>query len=735
MSLAFSSIIVVKVSDFEHAVAQIPDSSLLDATALVLRVDAQLWLELMAGEPALIDRLGVQAQAVSQRAPHTRVYLIPDGHSLATANPPYAARHGPRVFFEATPDGPLFQPVTDAVSVDIRQHDLAQCVEAARSRCLICAGSSYHFALPSGAHASQFLRLAEAFVDIATVDRIAYWVAHDITAQVPPLDEGCWPLVVDHPSMLILAARVQLLVPIRLEVHTFPTYPSDVETRAAAFDVLRRISAPGRTVFILIGVASTGRLARFIERWSNEMPDVALSTTILYTVQGVANARSLCHLDLPDYRHFSSADTCELCAHDSHPVSIHTSNYMVGYGPASAVRLPRGMFDAQKPFLERWGGRPNVLRVHYDDPNESAARHHAFYVDIGTLLDLPEFQEEVRGKVRQLQPAPDVVAVPDHPTAHRIGGLVGEELAIPVVTLTTGLLKGEEQGVPELAGARCLLVIDDVFITGTRLDVVNRFLREQRAQRVPLLENIHFITLLATPASERKYIQRRSGLVGNHAWTATLDHLYRFPLPDWHTQLQCPWCRERKELSRLARVVGELDGPLSGRLAQLNDTKQGVTGAVYFVASPDTVIPSLGSNSVVLQEGASALQVLFSCASGLQQLRNADQAPLNADQFPAPAYLAERVFSEHYTERVIWLGLLRALRGNEAEAALKSFLRRSALAEEDAQRPMVLAELVVAALSGKLDGIEVSETSRRMFEAVGIPWSALFETGLVDSEP
>lgn len=749
MSLAFSSIIVVEVSDFEHAVAQIPDSSSLDATALVLRVNAQLWLELMAndaavvngttelaeGQAQLIAALATQAHAVSQRAPHTRVYLIPEGHSMAAADPPYVARHGPRVLFDGTPDGPLFQPVSEAISNEIRQHELTQCIEAARSRCLICAASSYHFALPSGAHASQFLRLAEAFVDIATVDRIAYWVAHDIESQVPPLSGECWPLVVDHPSMLILAARVQRLVHIRLDVHTFPTYPSDVETRTAAFDVLRRISAPGKTVFVLIGVASTGRLARFIERWSIEMPEVTLSTTILYTLQKVADAKSLCRLDLSDYRHFASADICDLCAHDSHPVSIHTSSYMVGYGPASSVRLPPAMFDVQRPFLERWGGRPNVLRVHYDDPNESTARHHAFYVDVGTLLDFPEFQEEIFSKVRDLHPMPDAIAVPDHPTAHRIGELVGGALTLPVVTLTMGVLRGEDPAGADLAAARCVLVIDDVLISGTRLDVINRFLREQHAQQMPSVGNIHYLTLLATPASERKYRQRRSGLVGNHAWVATLDHLYKFPLPDWHTPAQCPWCKERKELSRLARVVGDLDGPLSSRLAQLNDTQHGVTDALYFVGSPDTDIPTLGSNSVLLQEGATALQVLFACASGTQQLRHADRDPLNADQFPAPAYLAERVFSEHYTERIIWLGMLRTLKGNEPEALLKSYLRRAALTEDDAQRPLVLAELAVAALLGKLGDIEVSEASRRSFEAVGIPWSALFETGLVDATP
>jgi len=750
MPLAFSPIVVANVSDFEHAVAQIPDSALLDASGLVLRVHGKLWLELKsdfdcavdAAQTGVADRTGNglvralldQAAACAKRAPGMPIYLLQDGHSSAIASPSHGARHGPR-HLVGGPEVTLFHSVSNELAAQIRQDDLRACIETARSRCVIRASSSYHFVLPSGAHASQFLRLAEAFVDIETVDRIAFWVAQDILDRLSTLENDHATLVVDHPSMLILASRVQLLVPVRLDILTFPTYPSDLEARTAAFDVLRRISGPQKVVFVLIGVASTGRLARFIERWSHDDGEAAVSTAILYAVQEIADARSFCRLNIPDFRHFSDAESCQLCQSDSHPVTIQGSNYMVGYAPAMPVALPANMFNEQKPFLERWGGVPNALRVHYQDPNEGMARHHAFYVDVGTLLSVEVFQEELIAKLRTLEPAPDAIAIPEHPTARRLGTLTGQALGLPVVTLTNEMLRGDGAVDEALGRAVCLLVMDDVFITGGRMDAMNRFLREHRDARVPTLEKVHFFTVLAIPASPTKYRQRVAGLTRHHARPADLTHLYKFPLPDWHTPESCPWCREQKVLGQLARSAGELDGAIAERLAVLGDTFNGLSDAAFSLADHATTLPALGANSALLAAGASPLQVLFACASGVQQLRCAEQHPLGADQFPAPSYLAARVFNDHYTERLIWLGLLRALRANELEPALKASLRRYVLNEHADQRPQLLAEFVVAALTGKFDSIEVSQASLRVFESVGITWQSLVENGLVDQSP
>lgn len=736
MKLAFGSTVISEVSDFEHAVAQIPDMELLQATGLVLRLDAQLWLYLMSDEGLASNLLADQAKAVARRAPNLNVFAIPDGHSAASARPTYVARHPPRLLFRGSDSTAPFSPVDAPELTALRAQDLAQFIERERTRCVICTAPNFHFALPSGAHSSQFLRLGEAFVDILTVDRIAYWVALDIESTVQPLaGTGRHALLVDHPSMLVLAARVQMLVSLELEVVTFPTYPSDIEARTATFSLLEQLAVRCSSLRVLIGVASTGRLARFVQSWAKGVRTVEVMSTVLYAVQDLEDLQPLCRLSLPGYKHFATQEECELCASQSEAVAIHASNYMVGYAPAESVALPQKHFETQRLFIERWGAVPGVLRTHYDDPNESTARHHAFYIDIGTLLEQQAFKDELSSAVLELETSPDVIAIPDHPTAKIIGEFLSSASGIPLVILDSALLTNGIGSVnADLLAAKCLLVLDDVFITGSRLDVINRFLRENKATRAPALSTIHFMTPLATPASEGKYTERRRGLVGNHGWTATLTHLYSFPLPDWHSVETCPWCREQAVLSRLARLATEFDGTLSDRISRLDNKKDGLTDDAYFMITQQAQLPALGAESVLLSQGATPLQVLFSCASAVQQLRHAAPKPLNPSQFPAPAYLAERVLSVNFTERIIWLAVLRSLRSSELSAELREFLRRNALDRSDGQHSLLHAELVVAWLTGKLDALDTTAAGRQLFQDVGIPWAALFESAFVDQQ-
>lgn len=380
MLLAFSKTVASDLADFEHIVAGIPDVKALDADAFVLRVEAKLWLELGSPSDALLAELHNKATHVVVRAPGIEVFLMPDAHTCAESSPAHTIHRPPMQLVDKA--GTLtLAAASDAAVQAIRQQDLADCIEAARTRCVVCAASDYHFALPSGAHANQFLRLAEAFVDLRTVDRIAFWIALDIQAKLQPLKQEYPVMLVDHPSMLVLAARVQLLVSGRLQVVAFPTYPSDVETRTATFDELRRLPESCSQAFVLVGVASTGRFAKFIAQW-NAPVHLKIHVSILYAVQPLEVVEVFCNLQLPEYKHFASKQDCKLCVAESTAVAIHSSNYMVGYAPADAVALPPPYFEKQKEFVDRWGKHADVLRVHYDDPNEATARHHAFYVDV-----------------------------------------------------------------------------------------------------------------------------------------------------------------------------------------------------------------------------------------------------------------------------------------------------------------------------------------------------------------
>ncbi|WP_250495352.1 hypothetical protein [Caballeronia sp. GAWG1-1] len=733
MTFAFSDIIAETSADFDHAVAQIESSNLRQTDGIVLRAHATLWRRIMKNDLD-VNELTRDLAAVLRRAPGLDVYLLPDAHSLAEL---WAVESGvqPPIQLIQGVTGATLMSVVDAVCMDsIRIAELKGIFESFQGRCVICASENYHFALPSGAHATQFVRLGDAFAGIETVDRIAYWIAMEIQSRCAILQEnGRHTVFVDHPSMLILAARVQQLVDVPVEIKAFPTYPSDVQARNASFDLLRKNAAGCASVFVVIGVASTGRLADFIERWGAAEYPESLHVIVLYALQDIPVSSVLCQLRLDGYKHFSDQGGCELCAAHVSAVQIHTSSYLIGLQPEEAVPLARVHFDQQRDFLQRWGTVPGVLRVHYDDPNEATGRHHAFYIDVGTLLDAPGFRDEIQAACAQFDPIPDVVVVADHPTARKLGEIMRTCLDLPLVILDEKLIARGEGPVDEsLHRARCTLIVDDVFITGSRLQRINGFLREQFAKRAPNLQTIHFWTVLATPSSPVAYQSVVTGMTTNHAWSSNVTHKHEIALPAWHDAHHCPWCMESNVLSGLAQSVVEFDGQIADRLAWLSSTGQGVASDPFLAADRATPTPLLGANAVALAEGSSPMQVLFAYASAIQQLRNSAKKALNADQFPTPRYVARRVFESHYTERLIWLAMLRSLKGKELEPALKTFLAESALHLQDGQHAIVSGELAVAWLTGKLGAIPVSDDCREFFSGVGISWEALYAKALVD---
>jgi len=488
------------------------------------------------------------------------------------------------------------------------------------------------------------------------------------------------------------------------------------------------------SLFVVIGVASTGRLADFIERWGAAEYPEALHVIVLYALQDIPVSSVLCQLRLDGYKHFSDQGRCELCAAHVSAVQIHTSSYLIGLQPEEAVPLTPDYFDQQRDFLQRWGKVPGVLRVHYDDPNEATGRHHAFYIDVGTLLDTPGFQDEIQAACAQFDPKPDVIVIADHPTARKLGEIMRTCLDLPLLVFDEKLIARGEGPINEsLRSSSSALIVDDVFITGSRLQSINRFLREQFAKRAPNLQTIHYWTVLATPASPAAYQSVMTGMTTNHAWSSDITHMHAIPLPAWHDANHCPWCMETNVLSGLAQSVAEFDGKIADRLAWLSSTVQGVASDPFFVADNGAPTPPrLGANAVALAEGSSAMQVLFAYASAIQQLRNAPKKALNADQFPTPRYMARRVFETRYTERLIWLAMLRSLKGKELESTLKTFLTESALHLQDGQHAIVSGELAIAWLTGKLGAIPVSDACREFFSGVGISWEALYAKALVD---
>lgn len=766
MAFAFSNRVADKAEDLEHLVAQIPEHELVGATGIVLRVGVDLW-HLFAAETVDInkvsDSLRSEIDKVLNRAPNIDIFLLLDGHSAAMEAMKSVLLPSPHQLINESTKSIIFQAVANSVSEAIRAAEFATVFEKGRTRSVISSSTNYHFSLPSGAHASQFIRLGDAFSEMAMVDRIAYWIALEMQLQILPEGQGVLratsdehdqnkhdtdpdtliadtaqphALIVDHPSMLILASRVHALISVPIEIVSFPAYPTDSEALAASFARLGELKSRCASAFVVIGVASTGRLANHIRTWGENFGvGFNLRVRVLYAaceLPTIPAEQVMCQLELPGYQHYATGSDCKFCA-TSKAVPVQSSSYLVGQSPTEPAVLGKGYFDEQHGFLNRWGEYKGVLRVHYDDPNEPSG-HHAFYVDVGTLLDIPEFFAEMIGEIKLLVPPPDVVIAPALPVPKRLGVLIAEGLKCPLVELDMSTLASVDEVVNDsLFRAETVLVVDDVFSTGNRFKGIVRYLREQGVKRAPNLKYTHLWTVIASLASRNNYAKTKRGLTSvQDAWKAGLSHFFTLALPDWAKE-DCPWCIEFRELTALTQDNVFQDGPIAIRIAELWDTRSGINDEPFF-GCEIMPTPNLGAGSYAQAADASPIRALFACASGIQQLRYG-QKPLSADQFPAPSYFALRNFSENYTEHLLWLAMLRSLTARELEGELKQFLVDIALDQDIQNSSYIRNELAVAWLTGKLGAIRISTSCQNFFGEFGVRWEMLRYRGLVDGNP
>lgn len=737
MAFAFYNGTVEAATDFEHAVVKIPDSELRACDAIVIRLGLELWNSLISPTFETLNILSSQKTLIETRTDKVEVIIIPNASELADKIkfPLAPTDIFPRTLFSPSKEKIEPFPLDKTGFEQVRSQDLQNILDAARARCVMCSAENYHFSLPSGAHASQFLRLAEAFESLEIVDKFAYWVALGIAQPLElnlNLKTTC--LVVDNPSLLILGLRTEAILRKQLNLQCIPSYPSTIETSKATNDLLSELSKNYDDISIVISVASTGRLCSFVENWSKRLNAPRPRIVALYGTQMLSDLTAMCDLNLPGYQHFGADEVCKLCAGGSEAVSIHGSTYMVGYKPATAIGMPPKFFSAQKDFLVRFGRIQGALKVHYNDPNELAQRHHAFYVDVNTLLNNDDFKTELKKKLKTLNPLPDLILSPIHRTASRISKILSVEIDRPAFGINGSLSEGTTELKEILASSKCVLILDDLFITGSRLDRFNRSLREE-SSLTPNLTSIHFFTVIATPESEETYQSAAKGLVTQHeGCERSLDHLYRFTLPRWHSPSECPWCREKTIIESLLVTESELDEPLGDRLSELTGTDIGLSDNFFSRTTAEIDPPSLGSGSQVLPEGSTALQLVFACASAVQQLRTSSTTPLNPRSFPSPRHMAERVFSKNYSERLLWIALLRSLKSSELEILLKQFLYETAAKiDQEDSKIYLIRELAIAALDGKMSSIDAMLS--KFFDDAGLSWDRVTRAGFASPAP
>lgn len=584
----------------------------------------------------------------------------------------------------------------------IRQHDLEDVVRSQSVRSVLTVADG-HFQLPSGAHTTHFVRLAECFSDMDTVDRVVHWIAREVATDLRTLAKEQLALVVDNPSTLVIALRLAQLFPTaRIACQCLASYPESAEEEGMREWLESRLPNDCVQLICIVSVSSTGALANLLSRACSTL-GVKSRCALLYATTDDERCRAFCRIGIDHYQHFSSEEECSFCKENSPVFQIDRARYFLHERKIDTVPLPIRLFEPQREFLVRYGARPGVLVTHVDDPNDSNPRHHAFYISVNALLNDVSFREELTALIETLPCRPDLVVIPPHPVGSKIGQFLGE-LGYSVRyhhDLRLNLqVDGDAALAAEISAASSLLIVDDLAFSGSRLRAFSRSLRES-AEDFTVPECVVFLPILDLCESDETWGKICRGLESNHPGQRRfVRKLYSVRIPNWTKEL-CPWCAEQKELER-APAMADME---SDRRAALLLDQDGISGDNWVSRASTARVPAFGDHSPILPAGATPMQVLFACAAAVQHARTIGplERRLNPHGFPRSVLLDASVVQHFQTETLLVIALLRVLKANELAEAARVYLREATLNVATGQMPYdtwALRELILAQRRG-----------------------------------
>ncbi|MBF6990781.1 hypothetical protein [Cupriavidus sp. IK-TO18] len=661
------------------------------------------------------DRLKHALADVSKRLKGGRLAILPRlpqlNEIVADASPEDMLKT-PLIVTVDGNGGPALAVMMPEELTDIRSQELADIVNVHRSRAVLAVDGG-HFELPSRAHTSHFFRLAECLASTDDLDKLVYWVARDICGQhaIGTTSNQTFGLVVlvDNPSTLVLALRLSHVFPkLAMTYDCVRAYPENPDSSADLRHWLQpRLTADSRIHFI-VSVSSTGGLIETLRKVAESL-DVPVGTSVLYATTPDPAPKAFCALQIDDYWHKSSSENCEACQQGNSPVfRIDRARYFLAARNVDTRALPPPLFEAQRTFIESYGHIDGVLRTHVNDTSWQSGKHRAFSINVEKLLEIPEFREELLGKIRGMDPAPDLIITPMHPGAAAIGRLLALELPIPVIShgsLRLNLAIETDRSLADaISRSQSILIVDDMAYGPERMQTYVKAIRGSNDHFVaPRL--ITLMPLLVLPAKESEMDTAIRGIASDHDERAfRVDWLYRFALPD-SGERACPWCREARNISQLPLEFDEEEqGGTDERGALLGQMEIGLVRTEWVCLDQGQSAPIFGNDSPLLVAGAAPIQLLFHCASAVQQARTRKPPYINPDGFPKSLVLGARVIRDFQNETLFVICLLRCLTSSEIDDETKTYVRKliEDIGNAGADSPdlWALRELLLAQMRG-----------------------------------
>jgi hypothetical protein len=445
-----------------------------------------------------------------------------------------------------------------------------------------------HYWLPSGLHASAFIRLADALRDHTDIVRVADWL-------LPRLDARTG-LMADTGSLIAL-----LTVTASEATRRFGWDPLPIATLRgyATVDHLDEVVSSFRIqmwhrLLFVISVSSSGRVAELVGNLEDDVDVVTVCST------GERPRVGEVFSEYPVTRWKPESDgNCEKCR-DLQILHVDRTSYEIrtdlNWIPQ---RLDTSIAIRQSEFWEAVD-ECAALALHVERPMSEgdmrSSRHLAVWIDIGRLLAHESFRRRAVSKLAEQEP-PNVLIVPDHAETEALVALAreafpGQEMA--VLGFRHDRFDESERDV--LVGAERILVLDDALISGSTLYAIQRQLHDVRLERDHDLDYQAFV-ILSRPhdMSVEKAVMRRYGYKPAQPDQNPVDVHYasveRVILP---RARDCSFCAERRLLvSRLERLAGSHQ-LVERRIAQLSTAPEGMVPPL-FMGGTEGDRPTVGS--------------------------------------------------------------------------------------------------------------------------------------------
>ncbi len=495
---------------------------------------------------------------IARRVPGTPLYLLTHG-----------AKSGAVELRSVR--GPSIEGLDQArVIEEIRAADMQSILESPGA--LLPGTDRFHYAGPNDHHYGSFLRPGFALTTNNKLDRVSFWLL--------PHVRGRRNIVVDHWSMIAIAHHA----------YTYASRFLSAKTEDPLIEALRGYEAidtlaprlrrafpqpSSAQALLLLSINSSGSMAHDVVLPSLEQAVQSNATVVaLASASGDDDREVEALVRLDESFRRQSADSCSLCDLGRTVLPIDKSTYLLklaAYTETTAIRALDA--KATREVIEAYAGI-GAFGLHRSHTEAGDERHHGFYIDVLPMIKTQRFQDALRECLACMSGVnPTVVVCPPSEAAATLAEEVAQILGVGKVLMSEeqGLRSLGEDAVRVLCKASDILLVDDVVITGRRIEGFRQELISlRRSLGVSGDFTMGCLVGVARARDEkalqgcRDFVHHRREINETFAAVETLH------LPNWDER-DCPWCRELRVLVKLPAELADLPD-VEERMQQLGRT-------------------------------------------------------------------------------------------------------------------------------------------------------------------